>query len=1125
MKTRFITSLLILLGVCYTGINFAQNVAACNNAQNICNSPNFQFTSGGFNTGLPGNLNISNPSTNPQPTNAAGGPQNSGCLLSGGPGPQWLLITVGSSGNLGFSFGANGSPNPQSGFYDWAMWPYTAATCNNIFNNTLPPAACNWNGSSTGGTGMGTIPPGAQASNFQPSIPVVAGQQFLILISNYSGVTTAVSFSSTGTANLSCSPLIVPSATACPNQPAVVTASLPGIANPQYTIMPGSIVQTSPTFSVSAPATTVFTVIASGINSSASTYTTSNTFTLTISPNTTLAITNPTNYCNGSSITFTANPSGATAYTVTGPGAFNQSYPTNQITIPNAQPTGTGLYTISATYTSGCIGLGTTSVNVSPTTAITVSSNTNVCQGSNASLTASLASATAYAWAGPNGYTSLTQNPTLINAMPAMAGIYTVSTNLNFLNQQCPRTATVQVDVVATAPVQVSASSTLCQSSTLNLNANAQGAVAYSWTGPNVFSSGLSNPVINGVMPIHAGLYNVTAQFSNGILTCTTTGSTNLGVVATNPVALTVPANICQESTANLSAVAPGAIGFSWTGPSNFVSNLAAPSIPSIQPTASGNYSATAIFALGTYSCYTSAFSGLSVVATNSITVNNPITKCQKEPGQLIAGALNGLTYSWLGPNGYTANVSSPQMYNLQPIASGIYTVTASFNNGILTCFRTNTLSLTVNPILEFTLTPSTRVCYNSNVNISGPAGGTSYLWSSTNTFSSTSQNLNIQGITTSQQGTYFLEVSLGNCKTYGSTELEVISPISFSVVPQNRTVCLGDSVKHAVLSSGGTENYAYNWVPSVYLSHPTGSVQAGLPLGTTVYQLTGWDIACPQYSVTHTFTVKVNQPPKPDLKLEKTSGCAPLCLMFDTHTDRNLSRLVTWDFGDIKKQGDSIEICLSRAGTYDLNILINDSNNCSSKTTLANYITVFPLPGTEIQLPPDISTTNNLVNFSSTSLNGPITSYYWQFGDPSDLSKDSSTLANPSHLYDSNKPGSYTVFLETVNEFGCKEVTSRTFDIFEEFSFFIPNTFTPNGDGLNETFHPKGIGFREKGFVMDIFDRWGTRVYSTTEYGKGWDGTVKGSPAASGVYIYKIRVATQGNGKREFAGHVNLIR
>lgn len=1119
MKRFYTFPLLVFLFVWQVKQGFSQNVAACNNAQNICNSPNFLFTAGGFASGLPNNLNVSNPSTNPQNI-------NSGCLLSGGPGPQWLLITVGGGGNLGFSFGASGSPNPQAGFYDWAMWPFTASTCANIFNNTLPPVSCNWNGSSTGGTGMGTVPPGGVPSNFQPSIPVVAGQQYLILISNFSGVNTAVSFTSTGTANLSCSPLIIPSATVCPNQQAVVTASLPGIANPQYTLMPGNIVQTSSSFSVSAAATTVFTVMVSGINSSASTYTTSNTFVLTINPNAALAIINPTNYCNGTSITFTANPPGATAYTVTGPAAFSQTFATNQITIPNAQPSSAGLYSISATYTSGCLGVGTTSVNVSPTIGIAVSAPTNVCQFSTANLTAALPTATAFSWSGPNNYTSSLQNPSLVNAPVSASGVYTVSTNYIFSNKQCPRTATTSIDVVATNPIQVSLPSTLCQGANLNLSASAIAAVGYIWQGPNVFNSVLQNPTVNAVIPANGGVYGVTALFSNGILTCSTTASTSLTVVATNPVAVVVPANVCQNATANLSANAVGAVAYSWNGPSAYVSSLFNPVINSIQPTASGIYSATAIFAIGTTSCTTMASSGLNVVATNSITVNSPIVKCEKEMAQFVSNSSGAITYLWSGPNNYTSNVATPLLSDVTPSLSGIYSITTSYNNGVLTCFRTNTLSLTVNPILSFSLTPQTTVCYNSNLVINGPAGATSYLWTSTNTFSAITQNLNLAGITTDQQGTYQLEVSLGNCKTFGTTKLDVITPISFSVAPANKIVCRGDSVKHFVVSTGGTENYAYDWVPNIYLSAPTGSAQAGLPLGTTVYQLIGWDIACPQYSITHSFSVTVHQPPVPDLKLEKTSGCSPLCLVYNTHTSRNFSRLVTWDFNDVKQQGDSIEICLSKPGSYDLNILINDSNNCASKTTIPNAITVLPLPETEINVSGDISTTNNNVNFSSTSLNGPITSYMWQFGDPvGDLSLDTSSLANPSHLYDSNNPGTYAVFLTTTNSFGCTETDRRLIELLEEFSFFIPNTFTPNNDGLNETFQPKGVGFGEKGYIMDIFDRWGTRIYSTTEFKKGWDGTIKGNPAEDGVYIYKIKVATQGNGKREFVGHINLIR
>ncbi len=91
------------------------------------------------------------------------------------------------------------------GYYDWALWTSTISIsniCAGIFSNSLAPVSCNMNASSSGGTGMGIIPAGANASNFQPSIPVIAGQKFVLLFSNSSGVNGTASFSITGTAQI-----------------------------------------------------------------------------------------------------------------------------------------------------------------------------------------------------------------------------------------------------------------------------------------------------------------------------------------------------------------------------------------------------------------------------------------------------------------------------------------------------------------------------------------------------------------------------------------------------------------------------------------------------------------------------------------------------------------------------------------------------------------------------------------------------------------------------------------------------------------------------------------------------------------------------------------------------------
>jgi hypothetical protein len=126
--------IILLLAVIFIGqkIN-AQVNADCINAIPLCSNPSFTF----YPTSGPGNVvdftnsnAVSNPTNNPFPPNL-------GCLKSGELNPQWLLVTIANAGNLEFVFGAANSPNPQAGCYDWAMWPYSPATCSQILNNTF----------------------------------------------------------------------------------------------------------------------------------------------------------------------------------------------------------------------------------------------------------------------------------------------------------------------------------------------------------------------------------------------------------------------------------------------------------------------------------------------------------------------------------------------------------------------------------------------------------------------------------------------------------------------------------------------------------------------------------------------------------------------------------------------------------------------------------------------------------------------------------------------------------------------------------------------------------------------------------------------------------------------------
>ncbi len=1130
---------------------YAQGTVACNNAQAICSNPTYTFTStSGF--GLVPTLTISNPPANPQGI-------NNGCQLTNAPNPEWMLINVTSSGCLGFSFGAAGSACPQNSFLHWILWPYNATTCNDIFNNTLPPVACNYNCVAAGGTGMGTPPPFASACNFQPCINVLAGEQYLLLVSNGAGVNTCISFSNTGTAGVSCNPLTISSPTACPGQTAVATATWVGASAVTYTLVSptGSLTQTSPNFTVASIPTTppataaiVYTVLASGTNVYGQPITATQNFTLNVNPTATLSVAHATNYCYGDYATVTLTPNQGT-FTIVGPGLGSPLTSTNApLVVPGgttglSSPNNNGVYTVTAALPTGCIASQTLQVNVSPsqfTAFITVSGPTlNICMNANLNLTASLPSATSYTWTGPNGYTATVGaalgNTTIPNAQLVNGGLYTVNSFINFNTVTCPRTATVQVNVVQTHSITTVVSYTECEAGSVVLTASAVGVpnTGYSWTGPNGFSSAAQNPTLTNLSTANAGVYAVNVVFSNGSVNCPISALTNLQVVPAPVPTPLVPSVICQYDNANLVAFPAGATSYSWTGPagSGFSSTLAIVTVTNVQAMHSGTYSLTLVYTQGTRTCAVSNYTQMTVVPVNSISISNSGPGCYPGNSNIVlsANAIGAVTYSWAGPNSFTANPASGNtvLYYAQPSASGIYTVTTTFTNSGITCVNSSTTNVSVNPYMQFTLPAYLKSCSESSLTVNGPPGAISYSWTSTSgntSFVSNTQNLVFPSLTPDQAGTYVLSVAApGPCVSSRSVDLVVLGPITLTMQPEGRSVCRGDTILLEVAATGGSQNYSYDWFPSTYLNAPTGSIVTGQPLGTTVYNVLARDITCPTHTVQHSFTINVKQPPMPDLRLSKTEGCEPLCIFYDSRTG-NQSAITTYDFGGVLKvQADSFYYCLNVPGEYNLRVLSEGTNGCIGVYDYPTSIKVHPKARADIYWTPDLPTTNdNLLTFNAVPKSGNILFYSWMFSGTGVQGYDTSSVKNPQRKYED--AGKYPVMLISTTDFGCVDTTVKFVEMKDELNVFIPNSFTPNNDGINDLFQVKGLGFRIESFNLEVFDRWGHSIYFTKDVNKGWDGTIKGQSPMEGVYIYKVRIiGANGEGRKEYIGHVTLLK
>ena len=127
-------------------------------------------------------------------------------------------------------------------------------------------------------------------------------------------------------------------------------------------------------------------------------------------------------------------------------------------------------------------------------------------------------------------------------------------------------------------------------------------------------------------------------------------------------------------------------------------------------------------------------------------------------------------------------------------------------------------------------------------------------------------------------------------------------------------------------------------------------------------------------------------------------------------------------------------------------------------------------------------------------------------------------------HIYD--QTGTHEVTLVVANEFGCLDTTVQTITILDDFIIYIPNTFTPNADGINDDFLPVISGYQDEGYELLIFDRWGHLIFSSAKVNTGWTGIGSNQKdVPQGVYPWTIKVITLQGATRTYSGHVNLIR
>jgi gliding motility-associated-like protein len=258
-----------------------------------------------------------------------------------------------------------------------------------------------------------------------------------------------------------------------------------------------------------------------------------------------------------------------------------------------------------------------------------------------------------------------------------------------------------------------------------------------------------------------------------------------------------------------------------------------------------------------------------------------------------------------------------------------------------------------------------------------------------------------------------------------------------------------------------------------------------------------------------------------------ESGACPPFLASFTNTTDPAFYESVTWYFGDGNQSDDLISTSnlYSYSGNFNVALSITTPEGCVFDTIWQNAIQVYPTPNPYFVMTPQIATLQNTsIDFSNQTVGG--TSYYWIFDTINNLGE--SYDANPTFVFPSLIADNYFIQLIATNVFGCQKSVTQLLIIRENQTLYIPNSFTPNGDGDNDYFFVKGVELDPAVFELIVYDRWGAKVFETNDiYGK-WNGSVNGGEyyAPPGVYVYHVSYQVNGTLEGEhLIGSVTLLK
>ncbi len=470
--------------------------------------------------------------------------------------------------------------------------------------------------------------------------------------------------------------------------------------------------------------------------------------------------------------------------------------------------------------------------------------------------------------------------------------------------------------------------------------------------------------------------------------------------------------------------------------------------------------------------------------------------------------------------------VGQPEIITNQPVftilasQAGTYTL-LNINDAFCLGETYGQAVLEVLPVPEANAGADVNSCFEGEViPIGGPAESlVTYQWSNGEWLSdptiSNPQVIFEEEVTAPVELVFELKTVRGNCSDI-DTVVVTLLPVPEIITIGDVSMCENGMVQ---LNASGASDVI--WLPDLYIDDNTSSNPMVNPPNDQTYSVS----VSNEYGCVTSGAVFVNVHPTPVVHFtaNKDTACLPAMVSF-----QNLSTPVSgscyWQFGNGFQSSScnpQVSTYYYNHGVYDVSLTITSEYGCAFKLTQYEMISTIGPTAAFSYTPNPADITDSEIKFNNHSQNAQF--YMWDFGD-----YGSSVLTNPEIKFPDEVPGDYEVCLTAIDAAGCMDEHCKVVEIAADVLVYIPNAFSPNGDGINDLFFPVMQGVDIVEYELIVFNRRGQTVWHTIDPTEKWDGTDKTREYLDDnqVYSWSLRIKDRHSTLRvDRTGSVMVVR